>query len=247
MADTGSLLRVEEGQDQPSEAEASHGEGEEPHSLSGERLAWRLAVAGVAVLALMGALSMSTLLRSPPRRALVHLDAREVEQKFYDGSGAYWQAPGKGISTSELWGSCEHPHMHVCNGYCCCDKDFYWTSPKTMYQQGSTIIKKAAVGAAVKESHGLSATAAEEAVQSAAKALGKAALTSMVSADQKCVPRAAVPKEVVEALEDSGMIPGSDEWMACSASTSNSHTCGSHCCCNGGFRWSTPDVACISK
>merc|ERR1719330_884455 len=68
--------------------------------------------------------------------------------------------------------------------------------------------------------------------------LGKAAATSFFAKGQQCVPKAEVPAEVVEALRDSKRIPGSERWVTCSTFTSNSHTCGSFCCCNGGFHWS---------
>lgn len=221
-------------------------EGEAPLSapLLGEKLAWRLAVLGVTVLAVLGAAYGSVVHRRHAQRGPAHISTQGVERKFYDVKGAYWQAPGRGISTSEVWGSCEHPHMHVCDGYCCCDADFYWKSPKTVYSQGKTILKKAAVGTVAKESHGLSATVAEEAVKHAAEALGKAAVASVTSSDQACVPRADVPNDVVESLDNSNEIPGSQAWMTCSTFTSHSHTCGDHCCCNGGFSWSASDEAC---
>jgi len=168
-----------------------------------------------------------------------------VEKKFYDGSGAYWQAPGKAISTSELWGSCEHPHMHTCNGYCCCDEEFYWNSPKTVYQQGKDAFKKA--GTAVEESSKMTAVEAGGAIKDAAKELGKAALSSVVSGEQKCLPKAEAPTDVVKALGGNDPIPGSDLWIACSTFTSHSHTCGSYCCCNGGFEWSRSNEACLSN
>mmetsp|Transcript_52313 Transcript_52313/g.156093 ORF Transcript_52313/g.156093 Transcript_52313/m.156093 type:complete len:253 (+) Transcript_52313:64-822(+) len=207
----------------------------------------RFAVAGVAGLALLGAALMVVLPRLAGPHVLVQVGAQGVEQKFYDGNGAYWQAPGKGISTSELWESCENHNMHVCGGYCCCDKDYYWNSPKTIYKQGKTILKTSAEGAAEEQSHGLSATAAGEAAKKAAEALGRAVVRSVVSKEQECVPQAQVPQEVVQALADGSVIQGSNQWMACSTFTSNTHTCGSYCCCNGGLQWSASEEACVPK
>mmetsp|Transcript_80322 Transcript_80322/g.236280 ORF Transcript_80322/g.236280 Transcript_80322/m.236280 type:complete len:265 (-) Transcript_80322:273-1067(-) len=212
-----------------------------------ERVAWRLAALGVTALALLGAASGALLPKRAKHYALTLIGAREAEQKFYDTSGAYWQAPGRGISTSELWVSCEHPHMHTCSGYCCCDESYYWNSQKTVYQQGKPIVKEAAVRTAVKESHQVSAAVAEEAAKNVAAALGKAAVASMISEQQKCVQQADVPSDVAQALKSGDLIPGSDEWLSCGAFTSNSHTCGTYCCCNGGFEWSISNAACLSK
>jgi len=208
----------------------------------------RRAIAGAASLALLGAALMMVLPTLAGPRVLVQVGTQGVEQRFYDGNGAYWQAPGRGISTSELWGSCEHHDMHLCGRFCCCDKDHYWKSPTTVYKQGKAILEDAAEGAAEEvASYGPSATAAEEAAKNAAEALGKAVVKSMVSKGQECVLQAEVPQEVVEALTDGSGIQGSDKWMACGAFTSNTHTCGSHCCCNGGYQWFKSEEACIQK
>mmetsp|Transcript_94736 Transcript_94736/g.277112 ORF Transcript_94736/g.277112 Transcript_94736/m.277112 type:complete len:250 (+) Transcript_94736:63-812(+) len=249
MADPSSSS-VEEGHSRPEEASALLLDADaaplsEPQVR--ERLAWRVAALGFTLLALLGAAYGALFPKHTGHRGLALADARGVEQKFYDDSGAYWQAPSRGISSSEVWGSCDYPHLHICGSYCCCDEDYYWKSPRTIYQQGKTIVKKAALGTAVMESHGLSATAAELAAKDAAEALGKAAIASVISKEQSCVPRAEVPADVVEALDNSARIPRSDAWVACSTFTSNSHTCGGSCCCNGGFGWSSSSGACLSK
>jgi len=214
-----------------------------PHS--GEKLAWRVAALSVTVLATMGAAYGSAFHRHHFYRQRADLRPQSVEQKFYDAGGAYWQAPGRGISSSEVWASCDHPHMHVCDGYCCCDTKFYWESPKTLYVQAKKVLKKAAIGAAAHGGH--TSVDAEAAVKEAAVAMGKAAVLSMTDMEQKCLPQADVPGEVVKALEDSIAIPGSSDWMTCSTFTSNSHTCGDYCCCNGGFSWSAGDEGCTSE
>lgn len=200
----------------------------------------RLAAGAAAAAVILGAAALVSLGSHEP--ALRRASARSVERKFYDESGAYWQAPGRGISTSELWNGCGHPHLRQCGSYCCCDQGHYWKSPKTLYQQGKSIAAKAAAGAAVKETE-----AAEGAVKEAVVAAGEAAFASLLSEGQECVPQADVPNEVVKALEDAGQIPGSGEWATCSTFTSNSHTCGSFCCCNGGHKWDTSSKACMPE
>jgi len=246
MAGLGNLT-MEEGYDVSDESTAMLLDAEEAAPMTRlhlrEKSAWRLAALGATLLALSGLASLALLRKHPG----LHVSALEgVEQKFYDGSGSYWQAPGRAISTSELWGSCEHPHMHICKGYCCCDEEFYWNSPKTVYQQGEHVLKKAA-GTAVEESSKMTADEAGVAIKDAAKELGKAALSSVVSRDQKCVPKVEAPTDVVKALGGNDPIPGSDLWIACSTFTSHSHTCGSYCCCNGGFDWSKSNEACLSS
>mmetsp|Transcript_19411 Transcript_19411/g.45531 ORF Transcript_19411/g.45531 Transcript_19411/m.45531 type:complete len:257 (+) Transcript_19411:60-830(+) len=169
------------------------------------------------------------------------VNARAFEQKFYDEEGGYWQAPGSGISTSEVWGGCGHPHMHICGSYCCCDQGFYWKSPKTLYQQAKRLYGTAG---ASKVAEAATAGSASNAVKEAAMALGKATLSTMYSKGQMCTPKASVPDEVVKALHKSQPIPDSDLWIACSTFTSNTHTCGSYCCCDGGYHWAPSQDAC---
>mmetsp|Transcript_27727 Transcript_27727/g.86263 ORF Transcript_27727/g.86263 Transcript_27727/m.86263 type:complete len:251 (+) Transcript_27727:105-857(+) len=250
MAGSASLLSVGENCDPSSEESssllpASRDRAPAPHPIREGRLVWRLAVAGAVALVLLGAASVGVLPRRPAHSAPAPISAKGLERKYYDDSGAYWQAPGRGISASELWGSCEHAHMHGCGGFCCCDEGYYWTSPKTVVRQGKALIKKAAMGAVGEKSHGLPDTA-EKVAKEAAEALGKAVVDSVISKDQHCVPQETVPTGIVETLSDGKRIPGSDVWVACSTFTSNSHTCGRYCCCNGGFQWSAPHAACIS-
>jgi len=209
-------------------------------------LRWRLVAGVVAALTFLGVASLTSL--HGHQLALSRVDALSTEQKFYDGSGAYWQAPERGISSSELWGSCNHLHMRQCGSYCCCDKEYYWKSSKTVYQQAKNMYTNATVGTTVKQARSGSAVAAAGTVKDAVEALGKAAFASLLSeGGQECTPRAKVPREVVEALADGDQIPGSDEWATCSTFTANSHTCGSFCCCNGGRKWDMSSKACVPK
>lgn len=211
---------------------------------AGVRGARRWLALGAASLAALGlaAVSLGLAQRS---WASTLAKADWIQQKFYDANGAYWQAPGRGISMSEVWSSCDYPHMSTCDGYCCCDKGYYWKSPKTLYQEERSIAKSAAAGAAEAGRKG-EVAAAESAVSAASKALAKAALASLTDKAQSCMPREETPAEVAQALADGDQINGSDSWVTCSTFTKNSHTCGSFCCCNGGHKWSAPSEACVA-
>merc|ERR1719464_1315376 len=104
----------------------------------------------------------------------------------------------------------------------------------------STLQRHAASVAEVGATEG-SMAAAEE----VARDLGKAAIKAMVDKSQKCVPAARVPEEIQLALQDSSKIPGSGSWMTCGTLNANMHTCGSSCCCNGGFNWNGDSQSCV--
>merc|ERR1719264_683420 len=171
--------------------------------------------------------------------------ALPLERKYYDPAGAYWQAPGRGISSSEVWADCEHPHMASCGDFCCCNEGFYWKSPETVYQEARAKLRKAKKAADKATSIAGAAKSAEGGVAQALKDLGRSAVKSMYAHGQSCVPKAEVPADVQKALEDGEEIAGSGSWATCSTFTSNSHVCGSLCCCNGGFRWSAKSESCV--
>jgi len=203
-----------------------------------------IAAAALAVLGLAAG-AFNALLLFGRGRGPASSSLRGVEEKYFDASGEYWQAPGKAVSGSELWLSCQHPHMGTCSGYCCCDAGFYWRSPKTMYKDGKALLKKAVLPkATVGTTASLSGAAANVSVDSVALKLGKRAVTDMLGKDQHCIPKSEVPVAVVKALQDGVSIPGSDRWNTCTPFTPNSHTCGNYCCCNGGRQWSSKTNAC---
>lgn len=261
-------------------------------SRPGRWVFWVFAAAALAVIGLAaGALSPVFPRSQGDGPASVRL--RGIEAKYYEHSGEYWQAPGKGISTSEFWSGCDHPHMAKCKDFCCCNEGFYWHSPKTVYKVGKAMLNKsgltnttaviekltdvttagskealekaAAAGAASgtldsvaaieKAAAGTSAGASgtvttveatvKATVESAAVKLGKAAVTSMFAKGQRCVPKSEAPAAVVKALQGSEPILGSANWNTCSSFTPHSHTCGQHCCCNGGYGWSSRTEACV--
>jgi len=196
------------------------------------------------------------LLSSQPRshntyESLDSIDADSVEQKFYDSNGSYWQAPQRGISTSEVWSDCSHPHMRTCGKYCCCDADYYWKSPKTIYAQGKKILRSGvAAGTAAAATAAGTVPVVEGAALGAAKVLSQAAIASMMAPGQKCIHESNVPAEMVSELAEfvgGQRIPGSGDWTTCSLLTPNSYSCGTVCCCDRHFLWDSHKEKCLDQ
>mmetsp|Transcript_23137 Transcript_23137/g.65589 ORF Transcript_23137/g.65589 Transcript_23137/m.65589 type:complete len:274 (-) Transcript_23137:228-1049(-) len=184
-------------------------------------------------------------------QSLGSTDADLIEQKFYDSNGSYWQAPQRGISTSEVWSDCNHPHMSTCGKYCCCDADYYWKSPRTIYSQGKKILRSGvAAGTAAAETAAGTTAAVEGAALGAAKVLSRAALASMMGPGQACVHESRVPPEMVSELAEfvgGEPIPGSGDWATCSLLTPNSYSCGTVCCCDRHFLWDSHKEKCLDQ